>query len=70
MEKVYNLGACSQIKCWLSGLEFTKHSSEKQTGEILIWLCAVFLSLFDRQLVLDILEYLPCYTVQLLVSKN
>ena len=27
---------CSQIKCWLSGLEFTKCLSEKQTGKTLI----------------------------------
>ena len=27
---------CSEIKCWLSGLELTKCSSEKQTGKILI----------------------------------
>ena len=27
---------CSQIKCWLSGLEFIKYLSEKQIGKILI----------------------------------
>ena len=27
---------CSEIKCWLSGLELTKCSSEKQTGNTLI----------------------------------
>ena len=27
---------CSQIKCWLSGLEFTKRLSEQQTGKTLI----------------------------------
>ena len=27
---------CSEIKCWFSGLKFTKCLSEKQTGETLI----------------------------------
>ena len=27
---------CSQIKCWLSGLEYTKYLSELQTGKTLI----------------------------------
>ena len=51
----------SQIKCWLSGLEFYKCVSEQQTGKTLslIWVCTVYLGLFSRQLVFKILEHLP-----------
>ena len=44
-------------------LEFTKLSSEWQTGETLAWVCTACLGLFDRQLVFEILEHLPYFVL-------
>ena len=56
---------CLQIKYWLSVLEVAKCLSEQQTGKTLvrllhrslIWICAVCLGCFGKQLVLEILEH-------------
>ena len=49
--KFFNMFSfCSQIKCWLSGLELTK-MLDRIAGS-LIWVCAVCLGLFSKHLVL------------------
>ena len=49
---------CSQIKCRLSWLEFTKCLSQQQTGKTQIWVCTVCLGHFGRILALENLEHL------------
>ena len=40
---------CSQLKCWLSGLEFTKANREDPDQTALIWVSAVCLCHLGKQ---------------------
>ena len=48
---------CSERKCWLSGLEFTKCLSEQHTGKKTLGRLLFQIWLFDRQLAFEILEH-------------
>ena len=47
---------CTLIKCWLSGLDFSKCLSEKQTGQTMIRLLCLSRPVMQ---VFKILEHLP-----------
>ena len=48
---------------WISGLEFTINSQLGRPRSSLVWVCTFCLSLFDKQLVLNSLKYLPYFFI-------